>query len=139
MGQVHTITLSWLESLLLVSKVILSPVRLVELLLGETTWRKLMIILLLVTHSQSCYSPLPPSDRTHSRVGSLHSRSNSYNNLGKDNTISENPSITIPVNLFITLGNLYMLYTFLWKLSVAIPQAVEDLLLPGGTTCSPSQ
>jgi hypothetical protein len=52
MGQVHTITLSWLESLLLDSKVILSPVRLVELLLGESfidpTRRKLIIILLLV-------------------------------------------------------------------------------------------
>ena len=42
-------------------------------------------------------------DRTHSRVGSLHSRSNSSNNLGKDNTISENPSIKIPVNLFIAM------------------------------------
>ena len=45
--------MSWLESLLLASKVILSPVRLVELLLGESfidpTRRKLVIVLLLVT------------------------------------------------------------------------------------------
>jgi hypothetical protein len=44
--------MSWLESLLLASKVILSPVRLVELLLSESfidpTRRKLIIILLLV-------------------------------------------------------------------------------------------
>ena len=52
MGQVHTITLSWFESLLLASKVILSPVILVEFFLGESfidpTQRKLIIILLLV-------------------------------------------------------------------------------------------